>query len=82
MKTKYGEHSYKSVEMNSNPLELIYIDICDMKLTPSHGWKNYLVTFIDNCNRNDYVYLLNDKDEAIQMSTQCNMYVENWFGKR
>ena len=36
MESKYVEHSYKSVERNSNPLELIYIDICDMKLTLSH----------------------------------------------
>ena len=65
MESKYVEHSYKSVERNSNPLELTYTDICDMKSTPSRGWKNYLVTFIDNCIRNDYVYLLNGKDEAI-----------------
>ena len=33
--------------------------------------------FIDNCIRNDYVYLLNGKDEAIEMSRQCNIEVEN-----
>ena len=39
--------------------------------------KKYLVTFIDNCIRNDYHYLLNGKDEAIEMSRQCNIEVEN-----
>jgi len=77
VKSKYAEHSYKSVERNSNPLELIYTDICDMKSTPYHGGKKYFVTFIDNCIRNDYVYLLNGKDEAIQMSRQCNVKIEN-----
>ena len=46
MESKYVEHSYKSVEMNSNPVELIYTDICDMKLTPSHGGKKYLLLLL------------------------------------
>ena len=70
MECKYAKHSYKSVERNYNLLELIYIDICDMKSTPSHGGKKYLVTFIDNCIRNDYVYLLNGKDETIDAFRQ------------
>jgi len=82
VESKYAEHSYKSVERNSNPLELIYTDICDMKSTPSHGGKKYFVTFIDNCIRNDYVYLLNGKDEAIETSRQYNIEVENQLGKR
>ena len=45
MESKYVEHSYKSVEMKSNPLELIYTDICDMKLTP-HGGKKYLLLLL------------------------------------
>ena len=65
MESKYAENSYKSVERNSNLLELIYTDICDMKSTSSHGGKMYLITFIDNCIRNDYVYLMNDQDVAI-----------------
>ena len=77
MESKYVEHSYKSMERNFNHLDLIYTDICDMKLTPSHGGKKYLFTFIENCIRNDYVYLLNGKDEAIGMSRQCNIEVEN-----
>ena len=64
MKSKYAEHSYKSLERNSNPLELIYIDICDMKSTPSRGGNKYMITFIDNCIRNNYVYLLNGKHEV------------------
>jgi len=77
VKSKYAEHSYKSVERNSNPLELIYTDICDMKSTPSRGGKKYFITFIDKCIRNDHVYLLNGKDEAIETSRQYNIEVEN-----
>ena len=35
-----------------------------------------VVTFIEKNIRNDYVYLLNGKDEAIEMSRQCNIEVE------
>ena len=40
VKSKYAKHSYKSVERNSNPLELIHTDFCDMKSTPSRGGKS------------------------------------------
>ena len=46
MESKYVENSYKSAERNSNPLELIYTDIYDMKLTPSHGGKKYLLLLL------------------------------------
>ena len=46
MEFKYVEHSNKSIERNSNPLELIYSDIYDMKLTPSHGGKKYLLLLL------------------------------------
>ena len=65
VESKYADHSYKSVEGNYNPLEFIYTDIYDMKSTPFHGGIKYLVTFIHNCIRNDYIYLLNGEDEAI-----------------
>ncbi|WMV53959.1 hypothetical protein MTR67_047344 [Solanum verrucosum] len=53
-----------------------------MKSTTSRGGKKYFVTFIDNCIRNDYVYLLNGKDEAIETSRQYNIEVENQLGKK
>ena len=45
-------------------------------------WEKVFVTFIENCIRNDYVYLLNGKDEAIEMSRQCNIEVENQCEKK
>ena len=73
MESKYVEHSSKSVERNSNPLELIYTDICDMKSIPSRDEKNYLATYIDNCISKDDVYLLNGKVEAIETCRQYNI---------
>ena len=46
MESKYVEHSYKSVERNSNPLELIYTDICYVELTTSQGGKKYLLLLL------------------------------------
>ena len=75
-------HSYKSVERNSNPLELIHTDICDKKSTPSCGGKKYFITFIDDWTRYWYVYLLNDKDETIDAFRQYKTEVENQLDKK
>ena len=60
---------------------MIHTDICDMKSTPSHGGKKYFITFIDNCTRYCYVYLLNDKDEAIDAFRLYKPEVENQLDK-
>ena len=48
-----------------------------MKSIPSRGGKKYLVTFIDNYIKKKTIYSLNGNDEAIEMSRQCNIEVEN-----
>ena len=42
---KFVKHPYKSVERNSKTLDLIHIDICDMKSTPSRGGKKVFYNF-------------------------------------
>ncbi|GJV58860.1 zinc finger, CCHC-type containing protein, partial [Tanacetum coccineum] len=46
-------------------LELIHSDLCDLHATPSLGNKKYFVTFIDDASRFCYVYLLHTQDEAL-----------------
>ena len=82
VESKYVKHPYKSVERNSNHLDLIHTDICDMKSTPSRGGKKYFITFIDDCTRYCYVYLLNSKDEAIDAFRQYKTEVENQLEKK
>ena len=40
-------------------------------------WKKYFITFIDDCTRFCYVYLLNSKDETIDAFKQYKNEVEN-----
>ena len=82
MESKYAKHPYKFVERNSNPLNLVHTDICDMKSTPSRGGKKYFITFIDDCTRYCYVYLLNSKDEAIDAFRQYKSKVKKQLEKR
>ena len=82
VESKFAKHPYNSVERNSEPLDLIHTDICDMKSIPSRGEKKYFITFIDDCTRYCYVYLLNGKDEAIDAFKQYKIEVENQLNKK
>ena len=82
VESKFAKHPYNSVERNSEPLDLIHTDICDMKSIPSPGGKKYFITFIDDCTRYCYVYLLNSKDKAIDAFKQYKIEVENQLNKK
>ena len=53
-----------------------------MKSIPSHGGKKYFITFIDDCTRYCYVYLLNSKDETIDAFKKYKIEVENQLNKK
>ncbi|CAM8905735.1 unnamed protein product [Rhodiola kirilowii] len=65
MLTKITRLSFKSISRTSNLLELVHSDMDDLHYTPSIGNKKYYITFIDDCSRYCYVYLLHAKDEAL-----------------
>ena len=48
--------SFHSVDRNTEPLELIHSDLCDLKFALTRGEKKYFITFIDDCTRYYYVY--------------------------
>ena len=50
--------------------------------TPSQGGKNYYISFIDDCSKFCYVYLLHTKDEALEMFKKYKAEVENQLEKR
>ena len=74
--------SFKSVKRSIERLDLIHSDVCDMKSGQARGGKKYFITFIDDCTRYFYVYLLRRKDEAIEAFIQYKNEVENQLNKR
>ncbi|KAD6119649.1 hypothetical protein E3N88_10920 [Mikania micrantha] len=56
--------------------------MCDLKLIPTKGRNKYFITFIDDCTRNCYVYLLKSKDEAIEKFVLYKTEVENQLNKK
>ncbi|XP_050387501.1 uncharacterized protein LOC126803807 [Argentina anserina] len=80
--TKGGMHFYKSVEKSNEMLGLIHSDLCDFQSTPSRYGKNYYITFIDDCSKFCYVYLITSKDEALSMFKIYKAKVENQLDKK
>ena len=58
---------FKSVERNTNLLDLIHCNICELNSTITRGGDRYFITFIEDNFRYTYVYLLEHKDEAFNM---------------
>ena len=81
--SKFARQSFKSVQERSNELlSLIHSDLCDFKAIPSRGGKNYFITFIDDCSKYCYVYLLHIKDEALNSFKTYKSEVENQLEKK
>ena len=81
--SKFARQSFKSVQERSNELlSLIHSDLCDFKAIPSRGAKNYFITFIDDCSKYCYVYLLHSKDEALNSFKTYKAEVENQLEKK
>ena len=81
--SNFARQSFKSVQERSNELlSLIHSDLCDFKATPSRGGKNYFITFIDDCTKYCYVYLLHRKDEALNSFKTYKAEVENQLEKK
>ncbi|GKB37255.1 zinc finger, CCHC-type containing protein [Tanacetum coccineum] len=65
MLNKITKKPFQNVKRETEVLELIHSDLCDLHATPLLGNKKYFVTFIDDASRFCYVYLLHSKDEAL-----------------
>ncbi|GJU47575.1 retrovirus-related pol polyprotein from transposon TNT 1-94 [Tanacetum coccineum] len=65
VEAKLTRSSFKSVKWKTEPFDMIHTDICDLKSLPTKGGNKYFITFIDDCTKYCYVYLLKSKDEAI-----------------
>ena len=83
VESKFSKPPFHSVDNRlSKPLDLIHTDICDMKLIPSRGGNKYFITFIDDCSRYCYVYLLSSKDKAVNAFKSYKAEVETQLNKK
>jgi transposase InsO family protein len=64
------------------PLELIYSNVCEMNEILTKGGKRYFITFIDDCTRFCYVYLMKTKDEVLHYFKIYKAEVENQLEKK
>ena len=65
IKGKQTKHNKKYATRSTQLLEIIHTDICGPFDTPSFGGEKYFITFIDDFSRYGYVYLLNEKSQAV-----------------
>jgi hypothetical protein len=64
------------------PLELIHSDLCEINGELTKGGKRYSMTFINDCTRFCYMYLLKSKDEALNYFKIYKAEVENQLEKK
>lgn len=70
----------KGANRSSNILEIIHTDICCPDMD-AHGQK-YFITFIDDYSRYMYIYLLHNKNEALDDFKVFKAEVTNECGKQ
>lgn len=69
-------------QRESELLSLIHTDLGDLKSTMTRGGKRFYITFIDDFSRYTKVYLLRNKDEAMEKFLIFKAMVENQTGKK
>ena len=82
IQAKLTKKPFPKAERNTQLLDLVHSDICEYNGVLTRGGKRYFITFIDDCSRYTYVYLLRTKDEAFDMFKVCKAEVENQLEKK
>ena len=82
VEAKLTRSSFQSVEKNTKPLDLIHSDICDLKFIQTKGGNKYFITFVNDNTKYCYVYLIRNKDKAIEKFILYKNEVENQLNKK
>src|SRR3954464_12252366 len=82
VEAKLTRSSFQRVERNTEPLDLVHSDICDLKFVQTRGGNKYFVTFIDDSTKYCYVYLLKSKDDAIEKFALYKIEVEDQLNRK
>nr|GEZ85432.1 retrotransposon protein, putative, Ty1-copia subclass [Tanacetum cinerariifolium] len=70
------------MDRQSEMLELVHSDICELNGQLTRRGNRYFITFIDDYSRYTYVYLLKSKDQAFETFKIYKAEVENQRGKK
>ena len=81
---KDKQTSIKRLDVNrtSDVLELIHTDICGLFPTASWNGQPYFILFINDYSRYDYLYLIHEKSQSLDVFKSYKIEVENQLGKR
>jgi transposase InsO family protein len=83
VQSKQPQKPHKAVEQRHlAPLELIHSDIYEMNGVLIEGGQRYFILMIDDASRYCYVYLLKNKDEALNCFKTYKAEVENQLEKK
>ncbi|KAL6315675.1 hypothetical protein AAG906_005765 [Vitis piasezkii] len=80
IKGKQTNKSKRGATKSSAILEIIHTDICSLDMD-SHGQK-YFISFIDDFSRYMYLYILHNKNEALEAFKVFKAEVEKQCGKQ
>ena len=80
IKGKKTDNFKKGAKRSIDVLEIIHSDICCPNMD-AHGRK-YFISFIDDCSRYMYLYMLHNKDEALDAVKVFKAEVEKQCGKQ
>ena len=82
VKAKLTRSFFQIIKRNTEPLDLIHNDICDFKSIQTRAGNKYIITFIDDCTKYCYVYLLKSKYEALKKFILYKNAVENQLNRK
>ena len=80
IKGKQTNKSSKGAKRSDTQLKIIHTDICGPFTTQCLNGQRYFITFIDDFTRYMYLYLLNDKSEALDAFKVYKAEVEKQSG--
>ena len=80
IKGKQTNKSNKGAKRSDTKLKIIHTDICGPFTTQCLNGQRYFITFIDDFTRYMYLYLLNDKSEALDAFKVYKAEVEKQSG--
>ena len=82
IKGKQRNMRKKDANKCSDVLELIHTDICGPFSTPSWNGQQYFITFIDDYSLYDYLYLIHEKSQSLDVFKNFKAEVENQLSKK